>query len=69
MNLVVTPLSSDFKKMEMRSVRVFLGGGFGGGGVVFFYRPPIRRRPHSNHVHLKVQITSMRSAAWGVMEG
>ena len=25
--------------------------------------PPLRRRTHANHVHLKVEITSMGSAA------
>ena len=32
---------------------------------VFFLPNPLRRRPHANHVHLNVQITSTRSAEWG----
>ena len=61
MNLVVTPLSSDFKKMEQGSAS-FLGVGWGVWG---FLPPnhPLRRRPHANHVHLKVKITNMGSAA------
>ena len=56
MNLVVTPLSGDLKKNEA-GVDEFFG--------VFFFFTPIHRRFHADHVHLKVQITSMRSGGGG----
>ena len=63
----MTELSSDLKKMEQCPAR----GGLEGGEVYnppptregfwrgFTNPPPLRRRPHANHVHLKVEITSM----------
>ena len=61
MDLLVTPLSSDFKKN---------GAGFSEREVLslppphsFFTPPPICHQTHANHVHLKVQIISM--GLWG----